>query len=373
MITQFLKDRLSSWYKYVSRQNLNPDNIDPLVANSWRRCLPRLNPPQRVTPKRLSKENLLAVQTANFDLISIARPVMEDIYQFIENSTSMVILVNNAGYILDQIGDKEITSLVEENGLFPGALIAEGQIGTNAFAISLIERFPSSVIGPDHFLEQFHPLAEAAAPIFEPAGRPLGAFGVVTLAQQYHPHTLGVVVGGARAIEGQIQSNYLLQDQISQLAELNAILSSISEGIMVWNEEGVLLHSNQATAEIIGLPASKLVGRKVADNITFSELILEALQDKKPLSDVETNLSFGEKSTDCLVNLHFVSHPSGRIFTILSLRTAENVRQLIHYQTGAQVSVSIDDFAGLSKGIQRMRYMAKTAAPDARQYPDSRG
>ncbi len=276
----------------------------------------------------------------------------------------MVILVNNAGYILDQIGDKEITGLIEENGLFPGALIAEGQIGTNAFAIALIERVPSSVIGPDHFLQQFHHLAEAAAPIFEPAGRPLGAFGVVTLAPQYHPHTLGVVVGGSRAIEGQLQSDYLLQAQIGQLAELNAILSSISEGIMVWNEEDVLLHSNPATSEIIGLPASTLVGRKVGENITFSDLVHEALKDKKPLADVETNLTFADKSTDCLVNLHFVAHPSGRTMgSILTLRTAENLRQLIHHQTGAQVSVSIDDFAGNSEGIQRMRYLAKTAAP----------
>lgn len=363
MIKQFLKDRLSAWYKYVSRQNLYPDDIDPLVANSWRRCLPRLNPHQKVSPNRLRRENLLAVQSANFDLISIARPVMEDIYQFVENSSSVTVLVNNAGYIIDQIGDKDVIASLEENELLPGTLIAEGQIGTNAFAIALIERVPSSVIGPDHFLQQFHDLAEAAAPIFDPAGRPLGAFGVFTYAQQYHPHTLGAVVGGARAIEGQLQSDYLLQGQIGQLAELNAVLSTISEGILVWNEDGLLLHSNEATSEIIGLPSSSLVGRQVEENITFSDLIQEALKDKTPLADVETNLAFGDKNTDCIINLHFISHPSGKKYTILSLRTAENIRQLIHHQTGVQVSVSIDDFAGISKGIQRMRYLAKTAAP----------
>jgi transcriptional activator for dhaKLM operon len=362
MFASKLRDRLFAWTRFVSQQAIHP-TVDPLVANSWQRCSPRLNPHQTANFKKLNPEHLLATQAANFDLISIARPIMEDIHQFIEASTTLVMLVNRTGFVLECLGDDEMAEIATQHQIITGTSVSEGQIGTNAFALALTERVPARVVGPDHFLQQFHKLADAAAPIFDPSGRPLGALGVLTEAQKYHPHTLGLIVAGARAIEGQWQSDLLLQEQIKQLGELNAILASVSDGIMVWNSEEILLHANTAASDILGVPAATLVGRKVEDNISFPDFIRDALADRQTITNAEANITINGHTARCVVSLRFAGHPSGTQWVILSLRRTEEVRQMIHHQTGPQVAVSIDDFAGRSREIERMRYLARTAAP----------
>jgi transcriptional activator for dhaKLM operon len=45
------------------------------------------------------------------------------------------------------------------------------------------------------------------------------------------------------------------------------------------------------------------------------------------------------------------------------MKEVARMRQFVQHQIGHQVAVNIDDFAGTSKRIQRMRYLAKTSAP----------
>lgn len=357
-----LRDQLFAWYRYISQHTIHPD-LDPLIADSWRRCSPRLDPRKNISVKKLSPEHLLAAQATHFDIISIARPVMEDIHQFVENSNTVVLLVNSTGYILDCLGDQPMMEIAREHQLEIGALVSEEGLGTNAFALALRERVPIRVVGPAHFLRQFHGLADAASPIFDPSGHPLGALGVLTEVDNYHDHTLGLVVAGARAIEGQRQIDLLLQEQIEQLAELNAILASISEGILVWNAQGILLHANKPSADILGVSAASMLGRHIRDNIVLPDYLLEALNEKRTLNDVDASLIVAGRPVNCLVSIRYAGNPNDSQWTVLTLREPEKVRQLIQHQIGPQVTVRIDDFVGESPAIRRMRRMAHSAAP----------
>ncbi len=351
-----------AWMEYTLNQNLMA-GVDPLVASSWERCLPRLNPYVKPRQKGLSAENLLAAQIANFSLISLARPIMEDLHQFVENSDTVVVVVNSAGYILDLLGDATMKAVARDLQIWTGMQVSEGQIGTNAISIALAERVPARVTGPEHFLEALHVLADAAAPIFDPYGRSLGALGILTLARHYHPHTLGLVVGGARAIEGSWQADLMLQDQNSRTTELDAILAAISEGILVWNAEGTLVHANTVATEILDCAATSLVGRPVSERLRLPPFIREAYQEHRPLSNAEATLTVDTRQVKCVVNLQFVENDLGIQWVILTLRETAEVRKLIQYQVGAQVSVSLDDFVGDSPQIRRLRRLAKTAAP----------
>jgi transcriptional activator for dhaKLM operon len=352
----------SAWLDFVNTHTLRAD-VDPLVAHSWQRCSPRLSPFHKPIKKKLSPKNLLAVQSTNFGLISLARPIMEDIHQFIENTNTVIILVNSAGYVLDLLGDKSMKAVAQDFNITNGVAVAEGLIGTNAFALALTERVPARVTGPQHFLEHFHDLADAAAPIFDPYGRPLGALGVLTLAKTYHSYAMGLIVAGARAIEGQLQSELILQEQNSHLAELNAILAAISEAILVWDAEGLLMHANTAATEIINKPTSALVGHRVDDALPLPTFILEAVRSQKPLTNVEATFNFQDRSVNCVLTLSFVKITQDDQWVILALQHAEQVRKLIQDQVGPKVTLSIDDFVGESSQIRRLRHLAKTAAP----------
>jgi len=250
----------------------------------------------------------------------------------------------------------------EQFGFNTGAVISESQCGTNAFALAITERIPMRVRGGEHFLKQLHELAGVASPIFDVSGRPMGSLGLLNMADQQHPHSLGLTIAGARAIEGQHQTDLLLGEQNSQLAGLNAILAAISDGILVWNADNILLHINTAATKVFEMPSKVLVGRRIDEFIGFPLFIQEALLRKEPLTDVEANLNIGERTVSCVLSLRFVINNNDLQTTIVTLRQEKDVRQLVQRQVGAQALATMDDITGESAEIRKVIRQAKTAA-----------
>jgi len=353
---------LNAWQEFVEHHKI-VDGVNPFVANSWNRCRMRLNPLNKETTKRLNPEHLLVSQVASFDMISVARPVMEDIYQFIEGSHSIVALANSAGFILDALGDPGMLEVAGRYEITPGTSMSETEMGTNAFALSLIEKIPMRVVGPEHFLQTFHSLAEAAAPIFDLSGRSIGSLGVITSVRHHHAHTLGLVVAGARAIEGQRQADYLLTEQNRHLAQLNAILAANSEGILVWDSGLVTMHANKAAASILGLPVHVLVGRPVSEFIRYPQFIQNAIEQRKAITDVEINLNVGGDTIGCVISLRYALNERELEWIVVTLRQPEEVRQLVHRQLGAYASLTLDDLPGNSPAMRHVHRIVRSAAP----------
>jgi transcriptional regulator of acetoin/glycerol metabolism len=356
-----LQGQQVAWLEFIEHQKIHP-NVQPLVANSWKRWIGRMNPFNDSPLKRLSDEHLLASQVASFDLLSVARPVMEDIYQFVERSDTVIALANSAGYILDMCGDPDMMQYTMQYELMPGTSVSETEIGTNAFGLSLTDRIPTRVVGTEHFLHRFHELAEAAAPIFDLSGRSLGVIGLITPVNLFHPHTLSAAVAGARAIEGQLQSDYLLAEQNTQLAQLNAILAANSEGVLVWNTDRVLMHINPAAAQILGIPESKILGRHIGDFISYPEFIREAAERRESLTDVEVNLNIDGRSVSCVISMRYVIVNEELQWIIITARQEKDVRRFVQSQVGAHASLTLADLPGESSQMKTVRHFIKSAA-----------
>src|SRR5512136_713819 len=108
------------WRAFVEQGTLDP-LVDPLVAMSWRRCSPRYSPYTGGVLPRLSEEALQTLRVKQFDLIAIARPLMEDVYQCVEHSGYVVALLDATGCILDVLGDARVEDQLKGLGLTPGA------------------------------------------------------------------------------------------------------------------------------------------------------------------------------------------------------------------------------------------------------------
>ncbi len=201
-----------AWETFITNQEITPI-VPPLIAASWRRCWGKVNPLSPLKFTHVDNACLLASQTASFDLMAIARPVLEDIYQCVQGSETALILTNNAGCILDMIGDSLLQEYVTGSGIAPGCMLSEELIGTNSFSLALTERMPVQVAGCEHFVQQLHRLTGAAAAIFDVSGHLLGVFGLIMPAEKYHIHSLGLVTAAARYIESQRQSDVLLAEQ----------------------------------------------------------------------------------------------------------------------------------------------------------------
>jgi transcriptional regulator of acetoin/glycerol metabolism len=350
-----------AWGKYTSGHNLLP-GVPTLIAKSWERCWPSMLPMAPATLAKLSNKHLLSAQVANFELLSIARPIIEDIYQFIEGYDSALLICNSAGYVLDMLGDATMLGFLEKNSIQNGSLLSESEMGTNAFGLALRERIPIQIRGAEHYRVQYHVLAGAAAPIFDPTGHALGAFGIFNYEDNYHPHTLGTAVAGARAIEGQRQSDKLLWEQNNNVAKLNAILANIVEGILVWNTEGILIHANRAATEQFDLNMDMLMGRRMDEFVEFPDFLLQAINERKPLTDVEVSLKAGRRFVDCIISLRFVRSGKNVQAIIMLLRPTSDVRKLIQRQMGVQAPFTLDHYVGKTPKVRNMYRLAKKAA-----------
>jgi len=352
----------SAWKEFIEHQTVQPQ-VGTLIANSWRRSWSHVNLKQPLKLARLSPEHFLATQTANFDLISVARPIMEDAYQCVENSETAFLLINGAGYVLDLLGDRDILERLNTLGIEQSTLLSEAQIGTNAFGLALTEHMPVQIIGAEHYRPEFHGLATVAAPIFDLSGRAIGVLGLVTPLKNYHMHSFGLVSAGARAIEGQRQSDDFLAELNSQLAQLNTILSLITDGIAVWNSEDTLIHVNAAAVNILGRPAQSFVGKRVEQLFDIPPFLIQAFRQHEVLSDVEIVIMVDEHTINCIVSLFFVFNKKNELqWGILTLRPEKDVRKLVQRQVGANAVLTLDDIPGESVQIQRVRHFVHSAA-----------
>jgi transcriptional regulator of acetoin/glycerol metabolism len=353
---------LDAWKKYTHNQELDPI-VSPLIAASWRRCWGHVNPNKSLEFTRMSADYLLASQTASFDLIAIARPVMEDVYQCIQDSGTAIILTNSIGCVLDLIGDDEVISIMNDWGAGIGSILSEELIGTTSIGLALTERMPVQVAGREHFVQQLHVATGAAAPMFDISGRLLGVLGIVMPVDRYHIHSLGLIAAAARAIEGQRQSDFLLVEQNSQLAQLNAIISKISDGILVWNVDYVLIHANSMAGEVLGIPVQSMMGKHVDSLFVVPGFMRKAILRKKTLTDVEGVIKIGDQSVNCLISLDFVYKSREELqWIIVTLRPEKKVRQLVQRQVGANAALTLDDIPGESPQMQKVRSFVRSAA-----------
>lgn len=349
-----------AWAIFTSEHILLPQ-VRPVIAESWERCWARIDPYAYAQPHHLSDRHLLSMQVNRFDLMAIARPLMEDVYQYIEESNPAILFTNNVGYLLDIVGDASIISRLEEMKISPGTLLGEGVIGTNAIGLALLERTPQFVFGFEHFLQAFQQHDCAAAPVFDTSGKLIGVLGVIALRGYLCSYSVGMITAAARSIESQIQADQLLEEQNNQLTRLNAILSSIQEGIIVWNSDGVILHTNPAIANILRVKPGSLPGSKLDAYIRFPSLIQDALQAQRPLTDIEAQLTAAGEPINCLISLQYIHGRHGSRTTIAILRPLRTLREYVQKQVGA-LTFNLHNLVGKSEAIQRVRRMARNAS-----------
>ncbi|HVP22101.1 MAG TPA: sigma 54-interacting transcriptional regulator [Anaerolineaceae bacterium] len=360
-MTVQLKNFKNDWARFVATHDSHLD-IPPLIAHSWERCWPHISPYTWVALQKLSNDDLLSAQVLYFDFLSVARPILEDILQYTAGSDSAIIVVNHAGYVMDILGEIKIMSHLNRLGIGRGALLSEMEMGTNAFALAITERVPVQVRGYQHYRQQFHTIADAAAPIFDVTGKPLGALGIVNFEEGFTAHSLALAVSGSRAIEGLRQADQLLGEQNSHLARLNTILNTISEAILVWDRQGTLIQANPAAADMLKLSVDPLKGRQITENIRIPQFITNAVEQGRELTDVEANLAIGGQQVDCILSIRFVRNTDGIQAIVAILRKAKEIRQLIQRQIGTQALYTLQDFVGSSSEIQHIHRQVTLAA-----------
>ncbi len=351
------------WKTFVKRGVLSAAELDPAVARSWLRCQKAgLDPTAIPNPLRYTTEELDRQRQNCFELIAIARPMIEDIYQFSGESKTIVYLTDQNLYIIDMLGDPNLGGVLSEMGLGEGTCLSEEAIGTNAAALALAEGGPAQVVGPEHFFGVWHFITDTAAPIYAPEGEVKGVIGMITLERYSQPHTLGLVMAISRAIENQFQADAAFAQAHHHLAVLDTSLQAMRQGIIILDLKGTVTHINASAGEILGVSPRAATGRPLSSLVQIPSELEESLVQRIPMKGKEVTFVRGNTRHPAIVSVDVLKEGLNQTGFVLVMNRVDEARELARAIMGARAHFTFEDIAGWSPRMQQVIRYARAIA-----------
>ena len=348
------------WRAFIQSGACDETVIAPPIVRSWQRSVAA-----RVNPERsaASAPAAWALSPAQQALLTLVRPYMEDLYQFVEGSGLAVLLADASPLVVEALGDAPMLAALRDHGLLRGAGLREDQIGTLALNLALHEALPWQTRGAEHFCAAFHSFACSAAPIFDVGGQAIGLIGVLGPNEAAHAHTLGMVIAVTQAIQAQLRNNMLLAETNDHLAELNAAIEAMSEGLVLLDAQGRLSKINSRAGQLLGLSPRSAAGRMFDELIELPAPLAAALERRREISDHELLFPGRKGSVAALCSVRPVWDRSRRYLgALITLRPSDSVQRLVQRVVGAQARFSFADIVGESNAMQVAVRHARVAA-----------
>ena len=156
---------------------------------------------QMTSNKVLNERELNDLIKENQELVYVANPFIEQLYDFVKKSNFIVILNDVNGCILNIIGNNEMLKKAFNSALVPGAYMGEEYIGTNGMGTCIHEGRPLQVSGKEHYIKIFHQWTCSGAPIRNHADEIIGCIDLTGDKELVNSHTLGMVAAAANVDE----------------------------------------------------------------------------------------------------------------------------------------------------------------------------
>lgn len=252
---------------FVQRGQVSDGLLRDPIGRSWERCAHvGLDPNGRVENDRLPHRVLGEVQDKNLSLLSHAKPLMENLYEQISNTRSMVILSDADGLILHSLGDADFVSKAQRVALQAGASWSEGDKGTNAIGTAVIERAPVLVHGAEHFFDRNTFLTCSASPILDPRGGLMGVLDISGDCRSFQNHTMALVRMSAQMIENRLLLAEYGNEVVLHFHLRPEFIGTLCEGIVAFSSSGSFIAANRSAMMQLNVPREALSGQ------TFSSL-----------------------------------------------------------------------------------------------------
>ena len=199
----------------------------------------------------LTQEELTARREANRDLLDVAHVQIQELYRFVAGAGFAGAIVDREGFLLDSIGDAPMLETLRSGNFIPGYRWTEADVGTGAISLGLARRAPVQVTDDEHYCKRGYGHTCSASPIFGEAKELIGLIAMTGEASKVHPHTLGMVITAAKAIENQMRITKTSQELILRNNYMTAIIESIDSGVMAVDKNGIITQVNQQAKKIL--------------------------------------------------------------------------------------------------------------------------
>jgi len=364
VINSYQHQVLPNWKAFIDGKN-QTSGLRPQILESWARCQQAsVNPYNNSIHSKLDEADLCKLLAEKRELIKIAKPIMSNLYKFVQGSGFVVVVTDEQGYIMELFGDEDILNNPMTNNFFQGASWCEKQAGTNAIGTALVTQAPIQVSGGEHYCQKHHCLTCSAAPIFDNNGRVIGILDMSGASAASHLHTLGMVVAATEAIMAQLDIRRKNQELALSNNRLTNIFNAMSDGVLMVDEGGIVNQLNPAAKRILNRTEKDVLGMSI-DRIfgDKSSLTKQMISRKEAYEDVEIIVDTKKSTFHCLASGEPLSDEQGKVIGgVIILRPIKQLQNLVNRFSGYCATLQFSDIIGESVEMLEVIRVASLAA-----------
>jgi PAS domain S-box-containing protein len=334
------------------------------IARSHERCH-RLGVDQgRVYSARiLSEAQLFDKLEAKRELVLVAEPFLNQLYNFVRGSNFFSMLTDADGCILSMLGDEGILGEAFALRMSPGAYMDEPNIGTNAMGTCLLEGEPVQVSGDEHYIKAYYRWTCSGAPIRDADGTIVGAIDLTGYSENVHPHTLGMVVAAADAMGRMLEIRRANDELLLSNSYLEAMLDSIAAGIVSIDQNGAVKTANTHAAEMFGFEEEALLSMHASDLFDGWSDVLAVLRSGQRFMDEDVFVRAAANKLQFNLSAYPVLDAEGALRTvILVFKDVKKVRKLANRIMGRRAIYTFSKIIGRNAAFVRVMDFAKKMA-----------
>ncbi len=362
--------------------------LRPEIAESWVRSRQAgVDPYSLDYGRELSREDFSRLIKDNSLLLEVAVPLMKAHADFVTWSNNVLALYDKNRVILFLVGHNYVPERVHEA---LGHQLSETTFGTCTHDLAVRYRQPVQLIGPEHYLVNYHSQISSSVPIFDENHDVVGAFVLVHwmgqnpwLKTEFHDnlwfHSLGWLCSLATAAEKQLallQSNKALtkinkrlqnvnEDQEVVNDILNTALSYIDEGLVIVDKSGGIIHCNPEGANILHLDRTSIQNQNILNYFPAESPVLKMLFEGNAVECSEESMLINNQEKAVILSISPILNEKAKMVTIAIMRfvLAEKVHRLADKRIATGAAYTFESILGQSAEINYAKTIAKRFAP----------
>ena len=195
----------------------------------------------------------------------------------------------------------------------------EKNIGTNAMGVAIAEDRPVQVTADEHYVDIFKGLTCSAAPIHNIKGEIIGTLNLTGKWDKKHPHTLGLVIFGVKAIENEMNNLKALEILQETYNYMDSIIRNVEKGVIIVNSKGKIENINEHGAKILDKRKIDIINSDIDFILPDWFQIFDLLEKKNKSITREININ-GNRNFKTLLNIRGVRCESKLIGMVITLK-----------------------------------------------------
>ncbi len=372
---QFNEKTKQQWQRFTTGADDIDTGIVPQdVVDGWRRCREkRLDPFKKPRHPELTGKALSKLLDDNQLFIDTSQPFLNRLYQHMKTTSFIMSLFDKNGFLLRILQDEKFAETSRRNQWAPGAQWTEAYGGNNSVGSVITLKRPLQIVGPQHYLQSSHFLATSGAPIFSPTGELLGGVSLLVLLYGSHPHTLGMAIAAAHAIENEMRTQIALAernaayDETDVMASLQqSIATYIPDALLALNNEGRIYAINEKAKAMLGLAHEDCIGQRLHDLPVglYNQTLCNIIDGREALTDMEISLQTVSGRAEYSLTCKSVTSAAGAVIgKILIISEIKRIKSLVTKFIGAKANLHFEDIhcrnASFRKMLDRARLVSE--------------